>query len=339
MNNPVVSIIVPIYNSEKYLVRCVNSLINQTLREIEIILVSDASPDNSKEIMERYAREDGRVVTIYNEVNGTPNPRNAGIKVAKGEYLGFVDADDWVELDMYEKLYEKTEGGKVDVVISNLRKVNEKGEIITDEILFNNTLFVGNVDKNVIMDSLAINGGRLYTNIWKKTIITDNELFFLENNHYCDSIVNLWYLASNTFAKVDKVMYNYYQNSSSITHIKNNKRILHDRPYAAEDMFRRSKSCGLYENYKDVIDYRFYTLFLKNSFSILSTRYTWPQYKRIYSLKQSFLSYVPEGIVQNKYYNLDLKRKQNKLYILLLKNTYVGATLLWIKNRIRLLLR
>lgn len=330
---PKVSIIVPIYNSEKYLDRCVSSLVNQTLTDIEIILVSDASPDNSKEIMERYARKDSRVVTIYNEVNGYPNPRNAGILAAKANYLGFVDADDWVELDMYEKLYAKTNNESVDVVISDLRKVNENGEIVNTEKLYDISLFGSVNNKQKIIDVFAVHGGRLYTNIWKKNTIVENNLFFLENNHYCDSIVNLWYLASNTFAKVDKFMYNYYQNTSSITHKYNNARTISDRPYAAEDMFKRSKSNGIYSTYKDVLDYRFYTLFLHNSFYIFSTRYTWPQYNVINDLKKRFHRYIPVGIKNNKYYIQDAFKFHKKRCILISMNTYIGATILWIVNR------
>ena len=168
---PKVSIIVPIYNSEKFLGECLSSLVNQTLRDIEIILVSDASQDNSKDIMESYAKEDDRIVTLYNVANGMPNPRNEGIRVAKANYLGFVDADDWVEPDMFEKLYEKTNNEKVDVVISDLRKVNEKGDIVNTEIMFDAKLFKDENNKQTILDNFAIHGGRLFTNIWKKNIL------------------------------------------------------------------------------------------------------------------------------------------------------------------------
>ena len=332
---PKVSIIVPIYNSEKFLDRCVSSLINQTLKDIEIILVSDASPDNSKEIMERYAQQDSRVVTIYNDINGIPNPRNAGILVAKSEYLGFVDADDWVELDMYEKLYEKTDNGNVDVVISDLRYVNEKGNTIRNELLFQASLFEGDNVKQKIVDNMAFNGGRLFTNIWKKSLITDNSLFFLEKNNYCDAIVGLWYLTANSFAKVDQIMYNYLQNTTSITQTLNNKRIITDRPAAHEDRLNRAKALGLYDLYKDFIDYRFYNGFLLQTCIILAVRYSVPQYKEINTLKRKFKDLLPEGIRENRYYREFPHTSYDKQYLLIKMNTYIGATFLWLARKIK----
>ena len=178
MQKPLVSVIVCIYNSEKYLDKCITSLLNQTLKNIEIILVNDASPDNSKEIMEKYAMQDSRIVTIYNKVNGSPNPGNVGILAAKADYFGFVDADDWVELDMYEKLYEKSEEGKIDVVISDSRYVDEGGDLIRNEIIWESKIFEGENVKRNVADNFALKGGRLFTNIWKKSIVTDNNLFF-----------------------------------------------------------------------------------------------------------------------------------------------------------------
>ena len=103
MNNIKVSVIVPVYNCEKYLKKCLDSLVNQTLKDIEIICVNDGSTDNSGRILEEYT--DSRIKIITKENGGLSSARNAGIAVAKGEYLGFVDSDDWVDLDFYEKLY------------------------------------------------------------------------------------------------------------------------------------------------------------------------------------------------------------------------------------------
>ena len=332
---PKVSIIVPIFNSEKFLDRCISSLVNQTLKDIEIILVSDASPDNSREIMERYAQEDSRVVTIYNEENGHPNPRNAGIDIAKSDYLGFVDADDWVELDMYEKLYEQSRNGTVDVVISDLRWVDENNTIIQEEILYPPEIFEGGEIKNNIEDVLAVQGGRLFTNIWKKSLITNNNLYFLEKNNYNDSIVSLWYLKANSFAKVNKIMYNYLQNTSSITRTMNNIRIITDRPYSHEDKLNRAKKCGLYNQYKDVLDYQFYNGYLLHTCLLLAARFSYPRYKEINNLKKCFIQYLPEGIKENKYYKKYSNTKYDKLFKLITFNTYLGATILWIANRIK----
>ena len=98
---PKVSIIVPVYKVEKYLRKCIDSIINQTLKDIEIILVDDGSPDNCGKICDEYAAKDTRIKVIHKENGGLSSARNAGMEVAEGEYIGFVDSDDWIESDMY----------------------------------------------------------------------------------------------------------------------------------------------------------------------------------------------------------------------------------------------
>ena len=100
-----VSIVVPLHNSEKYLEKCISSLLDQTLRECEFILVNDGSTDLSGEIADRFAALDSRVKTIHQNNLGVSAARNAGIKASSGEYIGFVDSDDWIEPDMYQELY------------------------------------------------------------------------------------------------------------------------------------------------------------------------------------------------------------------------------------------
>ena len=101
-----VSIIIPIYNVEKYLTKCIESVINQTYKNLEIILVNDGSTDNSKEIIDKYSLIDSRIKVINKKNGGLSEARNAGIEIAKGDYIGFLDSDDWIELNMYEKLYK-----------------------------------------------------------------------------------------------------------------------------------------------------------------------------------------------------------------------------------------
>ncbi|MBO0454297.1 MULTISPECIES: glycosyltransferase family 2 protein [Enterococcus] len=100
-----ISIIVPVYNVEKYLKKCVDSILNQTFKDFELILVDDGSPDNSGMICDEYAEQDSRVRVIHKENGGLSDARNAGIDVAKGKYIGFVDSDDYIAEDMYELLY------------------------------------------------------------------------------------------------------------------------------------------------------------------------------------------------------------------------------------------
>lgn len=113
---PIVSVIIPVYNVEQFLPRCVKSVLHQTLKELEIILIDDGSPDNSAAICDRYAQQDNRVVVIHKKNGGLASARNAGIRVARGEYIFFLDSDDWLEPDGMEHLVQLAEQYAVDFV-------------------------------------------------------------------------------------------------------------------------------------------------------------------------------------------------------------------------------
>lgn len=128
MNEPLISVIVPIYKVEKLLPRCVDSLLAQTWKNLEIILVDDGSPDGCGAICDAYAEKDSRVKVIHKLNGGLSSARNAGIDIARGEYLGFVDSDDWVDLDGYEKLYRLAEKYKASMVCAGRYDSEESGE-------------------------------------------------------------------------------------------------------------------------------------------------------------------------------------------------------------------
>lgn len=120
MNSIKVSIIVPVYNVEKYLTKCLVSLVSQTLQEIEIIAVNDGTRDHSQRIIDKFAAEDSRIVSLQKKNGGLSDARNFGLQYARGKYIGFVDADDYVEPTMYEKLYMKAEETGSDMVECDL---------------------------------------------------------------------------------------------------------------------------------------------------------------------------------------------------------------------------
>lgn len=111
---PKVSVIIPIYNVEKYLDRCIQSVLNQTLRDIEIILVDDGSPDNCPAMCDEYAKQDNRIKVIHKKNAGLGYARNSGLEIATGEYVAFVDSDDFVDTNMYQALYEKAQQDNLD---------------------------------------------------------------------------------------------------------------------------------------------------------------------------------------------------------------------------------
>lgn len=131
-----ISIIVPIYNVECYLKRCVESIQNQTYKNLEIILVDDGSPDRCGEICDAYAKEDMRIRVLHKENGGLSDARNAGIQVANGEYIGFVDSDDYINTHMYECLLQSITNTSADVAICGLRYVKDADSCDVNQIQY-----------------------------------------------------------------------------------------------------------------------------------------------------------------------------------------------------------
>lgn len=124
-----ISIIVAVYNIEEYLPRCVDSILAQTYKHLEIILVDDGSTDSSPRICDSYAEQDDRIKVIHKENGGLSDARNAGMDVAKGEYIGFVDGDDWIDADMYRDMYYACEQEKAQVAVCRYKQITKSGII------------------------------------------------------------------------------------------------------------------------------------------------------------------------------------------------------------------
>lgn len=177
---PKVSVIVPIYNVEKYLQKCIESIINQTLKEIEIILVNDGSTDSSGLIADSYAKKDDRIKIIHKKNGGQGEARNLGIDSATGEYIGFVDSDDWIDLNMYDELYNRAISKNVDIAICGRRLYSEDGKL-ESQFDVNDRLYL-NVDDNIINylveDLFYPHTVVVYNKIYKYEIIKKYDIKF-----------------------------------------------------------------------------------------------------------------------------------------------------------------
>lgn len=168
--NPIISIIVPVYKVETYLNKCIDSILNQTFEDFELILVNDGSPDKCGEICEEYAKKDSRIRVFHKENGGQATARNFGIDVARGEYIGFVDSDDYIEPEMYEVLYNMCINDNCDMVncsskiyFKNHIKVNGNGEkvihskreamrVVIEGLLYDECLWSKLVKKSLLKD-------------------------------------------------------------------------------------------------------------------------------------------------------------------------------------------
>lgn len=211
---PMVSVIVPIYNVEKYLKRCIDSILNQTYKNLEIILIDDGSPDKCPEICDEYAQEDDRVIVIHKENGGVSSARNAGLDIAKGEYIGFVDPDDYINYDMYSTMVKKMELFECDAVICGFCQVSEKeNKIIRKDSLENKIVSVEECFKELFgFSGLAIKPV-VWNKLFKRDIISDlrfcedieiseDLLFCVEYLLNCDKIALLEGAFYNNFLRL-----------------------------------------------------------------------------------------------------------------------------------------
>lgn len=216
-----VSVIVPIYNAGFRLHECLNTLVNQTLREIEIICVLDCPTDGSEKIAEEFAAKDNRIRLIYNSTNlHVAESRNRGMAAAQGEYIGFSDHDDTRKLEMYEELYNAAKKNDADIVFSNA--IIRKNAV--------DTIYkYGNSSKNGVISSLIIGdnpenknylSAAVWASIYKRKMIADNQLKFYSRKEYLeeDRPFNLsCFLFAKTINYVDKTFYVWNKYESSLS--------------------------------------------------------------------------------------------------------------------------
>ena len=166
-----VSVILPVWNVEKYISKCFDSLLNQTLSDIEIICVNDSSPDNVQTIIDEYAKKDSRIVSIKHEKNkGTAAARQTGLNAARGEYVGFVDPDDYVDLDFFEKLYTLAKEHDADVA---------RGAAIEVYLSGNRRLMTEKLNQITSKNKMKYHGQNIGTGIYRTDMIRKNNIVFV----------------------------------------------------------------------------------------------------------------------------------------------------------------
>lgn len=218
---PFFSIVVPVYNVEKYLKRCLDSLINQTYKNIEIILVNDGSTDSSRDICEEYRALDDRIIIVDKENGGQSTARNVGVNISTARYISFVDSDDYVELCAYEQAVQMIGGQHIDILVCdyiecNISGVSRKrsssyiGEVV-DGYTFLKTEYKMNTMQNVVC-----------RNIYRRHFLSDNNLQFLEgyvheDNDYCART----YLEAEKILATNITLYNYIIRENSTTTKRN----------------------------------------------------------------------------------------------------------------------
>ncbi|MGO4184307.1 glycosyltransferase [Paenibacillus sp. TAF43_2] len=233
--NPKVSIIVPIFNMELYLDRCLNSLLEQSLSDIEIIAVNDGSTDSSLSILQEYTERDSRIIVINKKNEGVSAARNDGVLAANGEYIGFVDPDDWVNLKMYEEMYACAVEQNVDIVMctyirefgthSKEKRFNmpDKQLYLMDEV--QTTMLrrlVGPLKEEVANPEYLDAWGTVWSKLYRTSLLKDNKVKFKDlsiigSNE--DTLFNIHvFYNAESFLFLNRPFYHYWRtNDASIT--------------------------------------------------------------------------------------------------------------------------
>ena len=248
MNQPLVSIILPVYNAQNHLARCVGSICAQTYRNIEIIILNDGSKDQSLPVCEEFRQKDPRILLVDKANSGVSDTRNLGLKLASGKYVEFVDSDDYLDPDFTERLVAAAEENEADFVIAPYKMVIPAGASKPEQVLDKiqdelgvmsvarppevreyGFLPAGVYDKDTfalrLMDKPA---SYFYSVLWNKLyrrdILTDNDIQFVSEMRWAEDLVfNLRYIQyAERFVAIDKPGYYYVQNPQSICHTQIN---------------------------------------------------------------------------------------------------------------------
>ena len=313
-DNPLISVIVPVYNVEKYLDRCIESIANQTYKNLEIILVDDGSPDNCPKICGKWAKKDKRIKVIHKENGGVSSARNIGIDDASGDYIGFVDSDDFIEKNMYGLMLKKIESTDSDGCFCDVRYI---GTSSTEEIhLWKKTKFKKNEMLSNFFDYNGINFSvcnKLFRRDKLNNIRFNEKIFIKEDALFCIE----YYNNTETICRMDKALYNYCFNANSTLNTKNIKKELTSLDATSKIInILKKNNINIYLNEECNYVGRFY----KYKYDVEKEKLNID----ISTYEKQVMYYLREGLLKKKVgfknkLKILLSTKFNKLYISFIK--------------------
>ena len=317
---PQVSIIVPAYNVENYIERCLNSLVNQTFKDIEIITINDGSTDKSLELLNKYAKEDIRVSVIDLGDEGVSYCRNLGVEKANGKYIMFVDSDDWIDSSMVEVMYKKAEENKLDLVMcSYIREFKDHSkekifnlpqEIIYKDNEVKNELLrklVGPVKEELsnpeMLDALGTVWGKLY----RADILKENKIKFVDLKEIGsaeDTLFNIFtfnYLKKVMF--LNKPMYHYWRDNPKSVTSQYNPKLKEQRKVFFKYISNFLKENNFEQVFEEALNNRICTSVLGLGLIECSKNNKISRINKIKNIKKI----INEEYIRNAYKNLELK--------------------------------
>ena len=226
MNRPLVSVVLPIYNVEKFLDRCITSVVNQTYDNLEIILVDDGSPDNCPEMCDEWAERDSRIKVIHKENAGLGMARNSGIEAATGEYICFFDSDDYVDEQIIEKCINNAAQNNSDVVLFGHTNADADGRIEPVPVLANKLVYNGNSLINELLPALLtlsiVVGISAWGKMYRLNLLKEQSIYFKSEREIIseDAYFVLELLGKISCASIlPENLYYYYKNENSLTSV------------------------------------------------------------------------------------------------------------------------
>lgn len=320
--NAIISIIVPVYNSEKYLNQCLDSLFAQTLKDIEIIAINDGSTDSSAEILQSYSKNSNLKI-INQENKGISLTRQVGVENSTGKYIGFCDNDDFVDPTMFEKLYKKAQESDADIVFCNYADTNENGDIIENKNLFLKS------KRKPILDKLATNKNLStldykeqakislpWLKLYKREIFANYNIKYPSVNTAEDICLSFQtYAAAKTFAVVPENLYFYRQRQGQVS--RETSKNCFDVPKVLALIEQFLKENNLYKDYEEIFEPQKVWILLR---TLSNTNHKYK--KEFFKICQPILKNTPQ-----KYLNQYKKRKRIIINSILNQNYFVYLSL------------
>lgn len=284
MNNIKVSVVVPVHNTEEYLDRCLKSLTNQSLKDIEIIIINDGSTDNSQKIIDYYKCKYPNIKSFTTKNMGLSCARNLGVSFCVGEYIGFVDSDDYVEEDMYERMFQLANDNDLDIVGCDYNEIYTKHMRIQASGIFSSD------NKLDMKKSLYYIIPTVWNKIYKRSLLENTNITFTKGIHFED--VDFTYRLLPHIKSTDTVqtpLYNYNQRQDSISHQYNSKN-LNDITQIWNNLFDYYKTNNIFMQYRDELEYSYFR-YIYNMFDRMSSADKEQHYE---SFKDQLNTHIPE---------------------------------------------
>lgn len=299
--NMLISIIVPVYNVEKYLPRCVSSITAQTYKNLEIILVDDGSPDTCGEMCDAMALKDDRIKVIHKKNGGLSSARNEGLRAATGDYIGFIDSDDWIQEDMYEYLMDGIQ--KYDADISICQRIVIKNNVESPVTLDKDYVYDTDTAIRKLLDEEIMNA--VWNKLYKREIVEG--IYFPEGRNYESTAVTFQYIErAKKVANLRYGKYYYLQRDDSIVHEKN---IKNRSDWCLSHIDRYNELMKHYSSYRLQVLNDFYYMVIKLSDAVSAYPEDYDKFSDRLRFISDFVKANRDGIIKGAHLGADGKKR------------------------------